>query len=433
MTYYAEIDGKVCCSYEPLPEGIPVAEADREKVSRFLFERDPASSRACFPVSDVNQLRQEEEGAFWLSSGELEKRSVRALPDEAVCAAVRRGVLTAVNHAHPQWRRLLSGDGIPLPVPLSGRKKRVHVLAIGDVGSNLITGLHLLGGDVIETIGICDLDEKVLRRWEFEENQIAYPWDYDALPAVEIVEKQDLFNCDVFVFVASVGIPAVGSGVKDVRMAQFEKNSRIISEYARMARNSDFQGLFCEVSDPVDPLAMVAFMESNRDENGVFDGRGLLPEQVKGFGLGVMNARAAYFARHDEKFASFLTEGRSFGPHGQELVIANSIEHYDDALSLELTHKVVTANLLMREWGFKPFVAPAYSSGALSILLTLRGAWNCSSVFMGGTFMGVKNRLTACGPEAEILPLPEKILSRILTAEDTLRALRDRTYPSAEV
>ena len=63
-------------------------------------------------------------------------------------------------------------------------KKRVHVLAIGDVGSTLLTGLHLLGGDCISSIGICDISEKVTARWEFEENQIAYPWAYDALPEV---------------------------------------------------------------------------------------------------------------------------------------------------------------------------------------------------------------------------------------------------------
>ena len=60
-----------------------------------------------------------------------------------------------------------------------------------------------------------------------------------------------------------------------------------------MARAADFQGLWCAVSDPVDPLAKTAYLESNRDENGVWDGKGLRPEQIQGFGLGVMNARAA--------------------------------------------------------------------------------------------------------------------------------------------
>lgn len=117
----------------------------------------------------------------------------------------------------------------------------------------LLTGLHLLGGDVISSIGICDISDKVTARWEFEENQIAYPWDYDAMPEVDVVDQDHLFDCDVFVFVASKGIPPVGSGVKDVRMYQFENNSKIIGHYAKMAREKNFKGLFCAVSDPVDP------------------------------------------------------------------------------------------------------------------------------------------------------------------------------------
>ena len=135
------------------------------------------------------------------------------------------------------------------------------------------------------------------------------------------------------------------------------------------------------------------------------------------------NILAAYYAKRDPRFASFLTEGRTFGPHGEELVVANSVEHYDDVLSAELTHRVVTANLEMRALGFKPFVAPAFSSGALSILLMLRGEWHCGSVYLGGAFMGVKNRYTPYGLETEILPLPEALSARIRAAEEKLKSV----------
>ena len=207
-------------------------------------------------------------------------------------------------------------------------------------------------------------------------------------------------------------------------MAQFETNAAIVKQYARMARNASFQGLWCAVSDPVDPLAKTAYLESNRDENGVWDGRGLRPEQIQGFGLGVMNARAAYFAKRDPRLASFLTEGRSFGPHGTGLFIANSIQNYDEAVSQELTHLTVTANLKMRELGFKPYVAPAMSSGALSILLTLRGEWHCGSVFLDGVYMGVKNRCTPAGVETELLPrIPDQLFGHIREAADHLREI----------
>jgi len=178
------------------------------------------------------------------------------------------------------------------------------------------------------------------------------------------------------------------------------------------------------VSDPVDPLAKTAYLESNKDENGVWDGKGLRPEQIQGYGLGVMNARAAYFAKKHPHLSQFLTEGRSFGPHGTGLFIANSLEHYDEALSQELTHLTVTANLVMREIGFKPYVAPALSSGTLSLLLTLRGEWHCGSVFLDGVYMGCKNRFTPAGLETELLPqIPDQLFGHIQEAADHLKGI----------
>ena len=150
---------------------------------------------------------------------------------------------------------------------------------------------------------------------------------------------------------------------------------------------------------------------------------GLLPEQIQGFGLGVMNARAAWFAKQDPRFADFLTEGRSFGPHGRGLVIANSVAHYDDALSRELTELVETANLRIRDLGFKPYVAPAVSSGAMQLLLTLRGDWHCGSVCLGDVWFGVRNRYTPHGLEAESLSLPDALFARLAETETLLREI----------
>ena len=441
--YYYIIGDKICCSFNgnlsyekaemPHP-GTPLT---------FLFEREPGTGRESFKVNSPLLLFQEAENVSWLSSRKLEAQaetmkkklaestekaagsgeSQSGAPakmncelDEAVKAAIDQGMMRAVNRLHPDFEAILAEKP-------QKTKKRVHVLAIGDVGSTLLTGLHLLGGDCISSIGICDISDKVTARWEFEENQIAYPWSYDALPEVDVVKPEDLFKCDVFVFVASKGIPPVGSGVKDVRMYQFENNSKIVAQYARQARAEHFKGLFAVVSDPVDPLAKTAWLESNKDENGILDLKGLRPEQVQGFGLGVMNARAAYYAKRDGRFSQFLTEGRSFGPHGQDLVIADSIENYNDELSKELTQLTVTANLHMRAIGFKPFIAPAYSSGAISLILMMRGEWHCGSVFMGGIFMGVKNRYTEYGLETEILPLPDALYERIVTAEENLKKI----------
>lgn len=292
------------------------------------------------------------------------------------------------------------------------KKKRVNMIGLGDVGGTLLTGLKLLGGDIISGIGIYNNGNSA-KRYECEMNQIAFPWDYDRLPEVEIIEKDDLFDCDVFVFCASKSVPAVGTDITDVRMAQFEANRAIIKEYAMMARNKKFQGLFAVLSDPVDPLCKVAYLESNTSGAGLQDNNGLKAAQIQGYGLGVMNSRAAYYAKRDPRFYSFLTEGRAFGPHGKDLVIANSIKQYDDVLSKELTKLAIEANLRTRDLGYKPYIAPALSSGAISLLLTMKGEWHYSSTYLGGVFLGAKNRMTEAGVELESPALPEALYRRI--------------------
>ena len=57
----------------------------------------------------------------------------------------------------------------------SGGAATVNVLALGDVGSTVLLGLMLAGREVIDTIGIYDIDEKNIRRFEREMNQIRFP------------------------------------------------------------------------------------------------------------------------------------------------------------------------------------------------------------------------------------------------------------------
>ena len=381
-------------------------------------ERPMEQAKGCCRLTDLGQLAKE--GLFWLDQKQLDRKAEKLFVAEkcVLIDAIEKGQATLVNLSYgtmEEWKKRMEKEVKP--------RKKVHLLALGDVGSMVLTTLKLLGGDCITELGIYDVNDAVCRRWESELNQAAYPWAYDALPEVVILKEEELFDCDVFVFCASKGIPPVGSDIKDVRMAQFEANKELISFFAKKARIAEFKGLFAVVSDPVDPLCKAAFLASNENMEGQFDGKGLLPEQIQGYGLGVMNARAAYYAKQDARFASFLTEGRAYGPHGENLVIANSIEHYDDALSRELTRLAVEANLRTRELGFKPYVAPAISSAAISILLTLRGEWHYSSNFLGGVYMGCKNRTTEYGLEMEALPLPEALFSRIEKAYQSLEAI----------
>ena len=312
-------------------------------------------------------------------------------------------------------------DGCPVDL---GNRNRVNVIALGDVGATMLTGLRLLGSDVISEIGICDIRPEPCKRLEMEINQIRYPFGgagYPDLPPVHIADQADLFDCDVLIFCASRGVPEVnnepGAEQVDVRMVQLEANRDIIRQYAGMAKDADFNGLVAVVSDPVDNLA-AAFLDES----------GLEAWQIQGYGLGVMNARAMYYAERNERFASYLTDGRVYGPHGQDLVAANSITGYDPVISDELTQLTRDANLEVRRLGYKPFIAPALSSAAISILLTLRGEWHYGSLYLGdrthGAFLGIKCRLTAGGWEYEDAELPDELFGRIQNAYEGLCRIR---------
>lgn len=404
--FYYQYKGRCLCAFEAdLPFEKAAGCGEGEVI--FLFRRAPLAGRDSFAVTDCGLFTAREGAGTLTLTAPVEV-------DADLARAVAEGRVRAVNYDHPRWKELLA--------PMKTGKRRVHILALGDVGSTMLTGLRLLGGDVISTIGICDVREDTAARWEFEMEQVAYPWDYEALPKVEVVEQEKLFDCDVFLFCASRFIPDTAVKTGDVRMAQYALNRELVSAYAKRAREENYQGLFCVVSDPVDPLCRAALMASNQNESGELDCKGLHTRQVRGFGLGVMNARAAYYAKRDARFASFLTEGRAFGPHGEGLIIANSIESYDDAVSCELTELTKTANLAMRRLGFKPYVAPALSSAAISVVLLLRGEWHCSSTYLDGIFMGAKNRM-AGEIEVERLPLPEKLLERIRETMAHLKAI----------
>lgn len=317
-------------------------------------------------------------------------------------------------------------DGKGLPVKL-GKKNRVNIIALGDVGTTMLIGLRLLGSDVIESIGLADINQKNLKRLEIEINQVRYPFGEPALPPVRVISESEVFDADLVLFCAARGVPPVKPGEQppaDVRMAQLDANADIVHSYARLARQAGYQGLWCDISDPVDPLAAEFLMAS-----------GLKPWQVKGFGLGVMNARAAYYAGQDGLAPEYAAEGRAYGPHGKGLVIANSLISYDDGLSRHLSDLALGANLKVRELGYKPYIAPSLSSAALSILTLLRGGWHYSSVWFGGrtaegvergAFLGIKNRMTPSGVEVEDLPLDDALYDRIFEAYKSLYDLRER-------
>lgn len=402
--FFYKIKDKVAFSfnrYDELKE-ISESEAIKEKgLIYFLTALDPKSSRRSFSISDPSLLFLEKENLSLLVSPEVKDYEIR----DWVLSKINSREIMAINTSYHNWKSVLEYN--------APAKWRINLVGLGDVGGTLLTGLRLLGGSCISEVGIYSRSIESVTRWELEANQILDPFLDEDYPIIRGISEEELFNCHMFVFCASKNVPKVGENVGDVRLYQLESNSEIIKQYALMAREKNFNGIFAVVSDPVDLLCKVALIESNKNSQGIIDYKGLAPEQIRGYGLGVMNARAAYYASKNPKTVSFINEGRAFGPHGQGLVIANSIENYDDELSNYLTEKTLKANLEVRKIGYKPFIAPALSSGTLSIINTIKGNWHYSATFIGGIYMGAKNRLTPSGTELERLNLPQALYKKL--------------------
>ncbi|MGE5678255.1 MAG: lactate/malate family dehydrogenase, partial [Pseudomonadota bacterium] len=401
MYYYRHLNRTLASmdKYSQLKE-ISEAEASTCSQQLFILTQSPAGyCRRSFCVSQPDLLQFKAESPLLLS---LPQNDGGELP-LWLLNVIKSGMVTMINTGYPSWEDVL--------IYKAPEKWRITIAGLGDVGGTLVSGLRLLGGDCISSIGIYDIDINKVRRWEFEANQILDPTGTLMHPPVVPLSKEQLFDCDMFIFCVTTGVPPLVENPGDVRLAQFEGNSRIIKEYAVSARELRYKGIFSVVSDPVDLLCKSAFIHSNTGSDGRPDYLGLAPEQIRGYGLGVMHARAAYFAGLSPDTSHYLSEGRAFGPHGEGLVIADSIENYNDMLSEGLTEKARTANLSVRSLGFKPYVAPALSSGSLSILATIRGQWHYSANFLGGVYFGARNRLLPSGIELERQPLPERLLS----------------------
>lgn len=394
----------------------PLEEVSEDYASNYkgrvfaLNSLNPKKSRRSFCVTNPQNLFIKEENLDLLKGTSTDVN----LPHWIVEHINNRNI-TSINTSYPNWQEVLS-NGFPIVAKGNENSKKwtLTVVGLGDVGGTLITGLRLLGGDCISRINIFDKDENKMKRWEYECNQILSPSPDQSYPKVVPIKEENLFDCDMFVFCVSVGVPEVGKEDVDVRLAQFQGNSKIISYYSRLSRINNFKGIFSVVSDPVDLLCKTVFDESNKDSNSNYDFNGLSPEQIRGYGLGVMNARASYYASQNKEHVHYLKEGRAFGPHGEGLIIADSIENYNEEISNYLTGKTKKANLEVRSIGFKPYVAPALSSGSLSLIATIKGDWHYSATFLGGTFMGCRNRLISSGIELETYKfIPDNLFNNL--------------------
>jgi len=402
--FFYKLKDKILISQSEYKELNKISESEAKESKGIIYALNrinPLKSRRSFCISHPSLIFLKEEGLHLLQKS---KKIDYNLPSWLVKRIKEKGV-SSLNTEYSNWQEVLNYE---FP-----SRWKVNVIGLGDVGGILLTGLRLLGGSCIESIGIHDKNIKVIKRWELEVNQIFCPFTAQKFPRVYRIGEADIFDCDIFVFCATTGVPSLGEEQEDVRMKQFEGNSKLISDYARTAREKSFKGIFAVISDPVDSLCKVVFLTSNKDASGKLDFKGLAADRIRGYGLGVMHARAVHYSKQNAKTVEFNRESRAFGPHGHGLIIANSIKKYDESLSEMLTDQTVKANLEVRETGFKPYVAPALSSGSYPLIATISGKWHYSATFMGGIFMGAKNRLLKSGTEIERLDLPVILKKKI--------------------
>jgi len=402
--FFYKLKDKILISQSEYNELNEISEKEAKESQGIIYvlnQISPLKSRRSFSITDPSLMFLKEEGIHLLQKPQKINYDLPIWLKERI--KVKK--ITSLNTEYPNWQDVLTYE-----VP---SRWKINIIGLGNVGGILLAGLRLLGGRYIKSIGIYDKNINIIKRWELEANQIFNPFTTQIYSEVYVLNEEEIFNGDMLVFCATVGVPSLGEEQEDVRMRQFKGNSKIISDYARKAREKSFKGIFAVISDPVDLLCKTAFLASNKNKSGKFDFQGLAAEQIRGYGLGVMYARAVYYAKQFSKNIKYSREGRAFGPHGQGLLIANRIEKYDERLSDMLTNQTLRANLEIRKTGFKPYVAPALSSGSLPIIATISGKWHYSATFIGGVFMGAKNRLHKSGTEIERLDLPTILVEKI--------------------
>lgn len=324
--------------------------------------------------------------------------------------------------AGPNWSFLPEPPGVlrylerlARSTPTDGRV--VAIAGLGRVGGVAATHLAATPRRVsgVRELLVYDVDRANLERWFLELSSIAGWRDCEPLPRVRLTSPEQLFNeCDVFLFVATTGVPPLGT-TGDVRLVQFAPNRALLKGLLEQARAAAFSGLFLVISDPVDWLAQAAFVDSNTDAAGHFTGAGLAPERIAGLGLGVMWARALAAARREGWEPVVSQRGAAFGPHSTDVLAFDDLERPSLQRSDVLTRAAREWNYLVRALGFLPYVGPGISSVGLTLPRLLGGKEIPASVLLDGLYFGTP----AHGPET-LLPAGRAAAPHVRAAVEEL-------------
>lgn len=372
----------------------PLESFSNDEALYFIGKRDPVKSKSRFGITSPWQA-EVAEGLCHIASSV----GLTFIPD--LLPWVEKGLLLYENESTTP-NELVSRQEPP----------RVHLIGLGDVGAHCALGLRLLGENAL-SLGLYSRKPEDAEALAMELSHIRTADPQAPYPNVTAVEGGELTKCEYLLFAASAGVPEKLEPGQDVRMMQYEKNKEILKTYLEKIREEKFCGILLILSDPVDALCNFAAKELE----------GFLPrERILGLGLGVMYARAYAYAT--EIAPEFAAEGAAYGPHGEGLWIANSVSHYDDDKSAQLTKLTKEANLAIRALGAKPYYGPALSSGALSVLSLLRGKWFHGAAPLSDVYFGSRIRVVDGVLYASYRTVPARLENRLMETLEKLREVK---------
>jgi hypothetical protein len=301
----------------------------------------------------------------------------------------------------PYLERMAQPERRPLSVAVAGLGR------VGGAAASVLAATPTSRSGIRELL-LYDLDAANHERWLLELGSVAAWRGREDLPAVRATTPEQVFyHCDVFLFIATGGVPPLGSD-EQVRLVQFHPNRAILDSFLERARAARFTGLFLVISDPVDWLAQAAFHDSNTDQAGRFRGDGLAPERIAGLGLGVMWGRALAAARREGWEPAVRDRGVAFGPHDTDVIVYDDAEAPNAARSAVISRAAREANYVIRHLGFLPYVGPGVSSVALSLPRLLAGDEILASVLADGMYFGGPARC-----EWGVLPRPVRVAPQV--------------------
>ena len=420
--HYYKVLGRPAFSFESTDKYEAISEEecqnllkDDENVLLFLTKTSK-EKRTSFSITSQELLFTDPDNLSFIRKTDIQDERVKDVPQWIQDAMQKRNV-RYMNMANESFTNVLE-------IPKKG-KWRINIVGLGDIGSNVLLGLKIMGGDYISEIGVYSTKSNMMERYEMELNQIYSINEnsplYSGKPVIKTVDKDSIMDCDMFVFCASSKVPSISAELGEDRTQQLAANKEILRKYINKARNMSFKGVFAIVSDPVEQLCKEAYLMSNTDKNGNLDYKGMMPEQIQGFGLGIMYARALYYANKMKGENNFRENGRVYGTNGRGVVIANDIHNYDEQISEDLTQKAADAKHMLKDLGFKPYIAPAMSSAVLSIISRIAGDYHYSSVYIDGAYLGIKNRASLSGIEVERVSMDDTLFNKIKKTHDRLK------------